>query len=205
MQFTELVAKRFVRYFFRKCVPQISPSDLTVSSLTLKNCKAVSSLPWDHPFAPLTNTMILKTSQQFVFSNVNYSCHDENCELSVSRSCFHFVKFVIGDAIIFGLLEKFIIMLLDQLQPRMSLNSHIVLMISKKCKQGYADNLKKVGKQSFIAQLVDKLERAYVPLSSLFNPCVVYNQSNSAYCMSICQAIELYRLQNSVSIELKCF
>ena len=109
LQFTEVVAKRFIRDFYSKRVPKISPNDLTMSSLTLKNCKTVSSLPMDHTFAPLTNTMVAKTSKYFVFSKVNYTCHDENwknCELSVSRSCCHFVKFVIGDAIKLSLLEK---------------------------------------------------------------------------------------------------
>ena len=192
LQFTEVVAKRFLRDFYRKRVPKISPNDLTVSSLTLKNCKTVSSLPLDHPFSPLSNTTIVKTSKHFVFSNVNYSCHDENCELSVSRSCCHFVKFVIGDAIKFGLLEKIHYNVAGSNAALTVLEfSYGAYEFPKIVNKDIADNLKKFGNQSFIVQLVDKLERAYVPLSSLVNPCVVYNQSNIAFCMSICQAIEL--------------
>ena len=192
LQFTEVVVKRFVRDFYRKLVAKISPNDLTVSSLTLKNCKTVSSLPLDHPFAPLTNTMIVKTSKHFVFSNVNYSCHDENCELSVSRSCCHFVKFVIGNAIKFGLLEK---------NPYNVAGSNEALKVLDFSYGAYgfltnvnkdiADDLKKFRNQSFIVQLVHNLKRAYVPLSSLVKPCVVYNQSNIAYCVIICKAIDL--------------
>ena len=192
LQFTEVVAKRFIRDFYRKRVPKISPNDLTMSSLTLKNCKTVSSLPLDHPFAPLTNTVVVKTSKYFVFSKVNYSCHDENCKLSVSRSCCHFVKFVIGDAIKFGLLEKIHYNVAGSNAALTVLEfSYSAYELPKNVNKDISENLKKFGNQSLIVQLFEKLERAYVPLSSLINPCVVYNQSYIAYCMSNCQAIEL--------------
>ena len=48
-----------------------------------------------------------------------------------------------------------------------------------------------MGIKNFIVQLVDKLERAYIPLSCLVNPCGVYNQSNIVHCMIIWREIKL--------------
>ena len=194
LQLTEVVAKRFLRDFFRTRVPKIATNDLKFGSLVLISFKTVYYLEPEHPFFDAERSLI-KTTKNFSFNKSNYHCYNESCSFKDTGSCPHFVKYCVEGQEKFGMLtdihfdisESSAVVSLQEFAYEHCdfangvTNEDLRLAINK---------FNELGPLSYIVRLTEKLNCDYLYLKQLLSPCVTYRQCSETFCFSLCQIME---------------